>query len=358
MEAQGHAPEGLTFARFSGHVQFDERGADLSRTARSQMLETSMGSGLGTIDEANFSRGVHFDEARMSASASAARYLPGESVLELRGSEPGFLAPHLRNDRLDLGATRIDVVLDGPRITATGKVASTLRPQTAAASGDTTKPGPERKAPSMLKSDQDVQVTADQLVYDSQASSAVYSGSASLWQTDTKIRGASIAIDDETGNLTADGGVTTTAMVFQTKDGQKARVLSRATARNLHYEESLRRATYAGDAHLTDPQGDLKASTIALYLKPSGDEIERIEARQRVQITVFETRRVATGDELTYFSVDERYDVRGAPVTILDECGRKNEGLTLTFFRAVDRIILGGGPQNLTRTRSDGASCR
>jgi lipopolysaccharide export system protein LptA len=317
-----------------------------------------MESGLGTIEEANFSRGVRFDDTNMSASASAARYVPGKGVLELTGSEPGFVAPHLRNDRLDLGATRIDVVLEGPRITATGRVGSTLRPQQAPAPGGRTA-GPDRKAPSMLKSDQDVQVTADRLVYDGTASRAVYTGSALLWQATTKIRGTSITIDDATGNLAAEGGVATTTMVLQDgKNGEQVPALSSATASDLHYDESLRRATYTGNAHLTDPQGDLHASTIAVYLKPSGDEIERIEGHEHVQITLLETRRVATGDELTYFSADERYVVHGAPVTILDECGRRNEGLTLTFFRAVDRIILVGGPQNLTQTRSDGASCR
>ena len=42
-----------------------------------------------------------------------------------------------------------------------------------------------------------------------------------------------------------------------------------------------RRATYDGDAHMSGPQGDMTAARIELYLKPSGDELERAEAYER-----------------------------------------------------------------------------
>ena len=40
----------------------------------------------------------------------------------------------------------------------------------------------------------------------------------------------------------------------------------------------IRRLTYTGDAHMSGPQGDMTAAKIELYLKPSGDELERAEA--------------------------------------------------------------------------------
>ncbi len=358
MDGTGTERQGLTAARFTGNVQFVERGADRTRTARSAALDVNMGQGLSNIDDARFSRGVRFQEGSLTATAAAARYILEKGTLELTGSEPGFLVPHLRNERIDVGAARIDVVLDVPKITASGNVGSTLRPARKQAGG-TASGGSDPKVPSMLKADQEVQVTANDLQYDGEASRATYSGNASLWQGETKIKGASIVIDDKTGDLTAAGGVTTNAMLVQEDtDHKKTRMSSRGSAKDFRYEESLRRATYEGTASLIDAQGDLRAETIDVYLKPSGDEIERVEARRQVQVTVVEKRRTATGDELHYFSADERYEIKGKPVTIVDECARKNEGLTLTFFRATDRIILNGSPQNVTHTKSDGSNCR
>ena len=59
------------------------------------------------------------------------------------------------------------------------------------------------------------------------------------------------------------------------------------------YERRDRRLTYTGDAHMTGPQGDMKAAKIELYLKPSGDELERAEAYET--LTLREQNRTTTG---------------------------------------------------------------
>ena len=49
-------------------------------------------------------------------------------------------------------------------------------------------------------------------------------------------------------------------------------------ADRLLYEEAPRRATYTTNAHASGPQGDLWAAKIEMYLKPSGNELDRVEA--------------------------------------------------------------------------------
>ena len=66
--------------------------------------------------------------------------------------------------------------------------------------------------------------------------------------------------------------------------------------------------------------------------------------------------RKTTGARMTYFSADERYVVTGAPVTIVDQCGRDTTGTTLTFYKAADRIVVDGNEQ--VRTQTKGANCR
>ncbi len=359
-DSLGDAERGLTSGRFAGDVQYRERGAGQpgqsgpDRIARSATLDVELGPGMASIDEARFARGVRFDEGTMSATAAAARYLLGPGTLALSGSEAGAPRPHLVNDRLTVDATRIDIVLAGPQVTAVGAVASELKPAKKEA-------GRDAVMPSMLDGDQPVSVSAERLVYDGVAGRATYTGNALLWQGDTSIKGASIRLDEKTGDLAGtsiEGSsvATTSAFEQRAKDGKVTRSRSINTAKDFLYEEALRRATYTGEAHMSGPQGDLTAAKIELYLRPTGDEVERAEAYDKV--TLVEKNRKFTGDRMTYFSADERYVMTGTPVTIVDERGCETTGRTLTFFQATDRIVVDGNQQMRTQTRGAGSKCQ
>src|SRR5207247_9795358 len=167
------------------------------------------------------------------------------------------------------------------------------------------------KTPSMLKQDQPVNVTATSLDYDGTASKTTYTGAAQLWQGDTSIKGDAIAIDGKSGDLTA-SAVTSATMLEQTnKEKKKERVRSIATAKELVYEDAPRRLTYTGEAHMSSPDGDMTAEKIELYLKPSGDELDRAEGYENV--TLREQNRKTTGTRMTYTTADERYVIVGAP---------------------------------------------
>ena len=67
------------------------------------------------------------------------------------------------------------------------------------------------------------------------ANRATYTGNAQLWQGETSIKGATIVLDDKTGDLTATGTVATVTvtMLQETdKDKKKERVRSIATAKD------------------------------------------------------------------------------------------------------------------------------
>jgi lipopolysaccharide export system protein LptA len=142
--------------------------------------------------------------------------------------------------------------------------------------------------------------------------------------------------------------------VETTKDGQKKRTTANAKSKELVYEEAVRRATYLGEAYLNGPQGELRAPKIELFLKPSGDEVERVEAYDEVTLT--EPRRKTNGDRLTYTSADEKYFITGKPFKLVDECSGTTEGRSLTYLKGADRIVVDGGEQMRTRTQG-GAKC-
>jgi lipopolysaccharide export system protein LptA len=351
LDGTGDDRHGLTGAHFTGAVQFAEKGAGVDRAARSAVLDVSMGAGFTTIQDAVFTRGVRFADGPMFATAASARYALGRGVLELSGSEPGSLAPHVLNEQIAVDAARVEITLDGPLLKASGSVKSVLQPKKAGASG-----AKDTHLPSMLKEDQPANVTADELAYDGKAARAVYTGHALLWQGETSVKGASITLESDTGDLTATGPVTTSTMLLQEDDkGNTQKVSSIGTSKDFAYLDAMRRATYTGDAHITGPQGDLTSPRVELFMKPSGDELERAEAYDGV--TLRGDGRKTTGIRLTFFGADQRYLVTGAPVTIVDECGRETTGRTLTFFRTTDRIVVDGNEQIRTQT-SGKSTCK
>jgi len=351
LEAKGEPGRGLTRALFSGNVQYREQGGTADRAANAATLDVALKPGLSTIEDARFAHAVRFEEAKLTAQAAAARYDLEKGTLELSGAEAGAMAPRVVNDQIAVDAAKIDVTLAGPKVKATGTVKSVLQPaKKPQRPGET---GTDVRLPSMLKQDQAVNVTANDLDYDGSRSLATYTDDARLFQGDTSVKGETIVIDNRSGDLTASGDVTTTTMrEHAPKDRKKERVRSVATARDLKYEDAVRRLTYTGDAHLTGPEGDMTADKIELYLKPSGDELDRAEAYDTVVLR--EQNRKTGGARMTYTADDERYVVTGTPVTIVDECGRETIGRTLTFVKATDSIVVDGNQQIRTQTKGGG----
>ena len=353
MDARGEAQKGLTRAVFTGDVDYRERGASTSRAAKAGTLDVMLKPGLMSMDEAVFTRRARFSaEDGLFAVAATARYVLDKGTLELDGSEPGAVRPQMSNERIRIDARRIDVTLEGPRVKAAGDVRSAL--QAAKAEKQAGNQKADTKMPSMLKGDEPVSIVGENLDYDGTDSKATYTGGAKLWQAETSVQAQTLAIDNKSGDLTASGSVTTRTRLEQRGKGRTTSEWSRSVgmANDFRYEEALRRATYTGDARLSGPQGDMSAVRIELYLQPSGDELDRVEAYDN--LTLSEQHRKTTGVRLTYTAGDETYVITGVPVTILDECGRETVGRKLTFVKSTDTINIDGNGQIRTQTRGGG----
>ncbi|HZP47287.1 MAG TPA: LPS export ABC transporter periplasmic protein LptC [Vicinamibacterales bacterium] len=354
LDGKGEPGRGLTRALFAGGVQYREGGSgtNAAKAASASTLDVGLKPGLSAIEDARFAHAVRFEQGQLGAQAAAARYDLEKGTLALSGSEPGNLAPHLVTEQITVDAQKIDLTLEGPKVKAAGAVKSVLQP---AKKGQSTN---DVKMPSMLKQDQPVNVLGNDLDYDGTKSSGVYTGDARLFQGDTSVKASTIAIDDKSGNLSASGDVVSTTMLERTatpRGGGPAtteRVHSIAKAKDMKYDDAARRLTYTGDAQLSNPDGTMTAERIELYLKPSGDELDRAEAYN--SLTLREQNRKTTGARLTYTADDERYVVTGAPVTIVDECGRETVGKTLTFYKATDNIVVDGDQQIRTQTKGGG----
>jgi lipopolysaccharide export system protein LptA len=364
LDGKGEPGRGLTRALFSGNVQYREAGAGNKpgTAATAATLDVGLKPGLSSIEDARFSRAVRFEQGQLAAQAAAALYDLDKGTLALSGSEPGSVVPHVVTEQITVDAQKIDLTLEGPKVKASGAVKSVLQP---AKSGDS---GGDVKMPSMFKQDRPVNVLGNDLDYDGTKSLGIYTGDARLFQEDTSVKASSITIDDKKGDLSASGDVISTTVLDQnmtkedkdakspkTAPAQKSRVHSIAKAKDMKYEDAVRRLTYTGDAQLSNPDGTMMADKIELYLKASGNELDRAEAYD--SMTLREQNRKTTGKRLTYTADDEKYLVTGVPVTIVDECGRETTGKTLTFFKATDNVIVDGNQQIRTQTKGGNNKC-
>jgi lipopolysaccharide transport protein LptA len=357
LTGHGENGQGIRAATFGGAVEYREQRPPADgkpagdRVARSQVLDLSVQPGFGAVDDARFSGAVRFEEDTIRAYAGKARYRATDGVLELEGIDTTTgQMPRVSDDQVTIEGQQVQLTIEGQKITARDDVRSVMLARKDGKAG-----GAASKRPSMLDSDRPVYAASTSLAYDGKARLAIYEGSAKLWQGDTAIQGDKLTIDDSTGNLLSHGHVRSTDMLEQVDDKTKKteRVQTIATAEDLVYDEASRRATYTGDAHMSGPQGDLRATKIELYLLASGREMERVEGYEKV--TLQSDIRRATGDRLTYFTKEGRYVMVGAPVRIVAEC-RETVGRTLTFYKATDTISVDGDDEVRTQTKS-GSGC-
>jgi lipopolysaccharide export system protein LptA len=323
------------------------------RTVRAGVLDLATQPGLGSIDEAHFVGAVRFEDGQTRAASGDARYLVGRGVIELEGVDTTTgRMPRVSDGQVAIDAGHIELALETRKIRARQDVRSVMTPASQEPAANA--PGQVRRA-GMLKQDQPVYATAADLSYDGAARLAVYSGQAPvqarLWQGDTTIQGDRVTVDDATGNLAATGSVASTLILEQRDQKTKTldRVPSIGSADDLLYEDGLRRATYSGNAHVSGPQGDLRAGKIELYLAVSCSELDRVEGYTTV--TMRDALRSASGDRLTFVSADGRYLMVGSPVKIETDC-RETTGRTLTFYKSTNNIIVEPNDEFRTQVKS------
>ena len=352
VDAKGERGRGLTRAQFTGNVEYREKGANLDREASSTTLDVVLKPAMAGIQEARFAHRVHFFDGKMTSDSAAARYDLDKGILELTGTEPGLLRPRVVHDQMAVDATRIDVTLAGPQLKGTGAVKSAVQSKKGAPAPRGTATATETRVPSMFKQDTPVNVTADALDYNGTANKATYTGNAQLWQEDTSLKGATIVLDDKTGDLTVGGNVTSVTVRAGEKKTERVRWIG--TAMDFRYEEAAHRATYTGNAHLNSTDGDVTAPKIELYFQSSGNDLDRIEAYE--DVTLRDQNHTTTGTHLKYTTADERYVVTGTPVRALDECRRETIGRTLTYLKSAETITIDGNEQTRTQTKGN-AQC-
>ena len=314
-------------------------------------------------------------DKRVEARADQARYTPADQMLALTGS------PRVTNAGMSTTATSIRMNRATGDAIANGDVKSTysqLREQPDGA---------------LLASSSPIHVTARTMTAHSSPAIALYSGKARLWQDANIIEAPSIQFDREHRSLTAQGtdSEPVSTILLQPEKAQPQKVQPSVpqqkssadnsrkksgtkpekpavpmpiaiTARQLTYVDAERKAHYDGgvvakaadfttsadiaDVYLTARK---QASTNQSSAQPG--QLDRMVAQGHVVIQ--QPKRRAEGQTLTYTASDDKFVLTGGPPSIFDAERGKITGVSLTFFRRDDRVLVEGEASTpvVTQTR-------
>ena len=409
--ADGGPAAGGRAAVFDGGVELLESDVSAApdaddRLMRADRMEAMLAAGLGRLTGMRLLGNVTLEAGSLRAEADAATYAPDEALFTLlappaagrtpddQGVEAGAgpapraaaagRTPRLDDQRGFLQAGTIAVGLDGPNVEALQEVKGVLDAAETAGASAAVRPG-------LFAAGPPIHVVAGRFAYDAATSLATYSDGARLWQGTTEFRGRSIAIDETTGDVTAQGGVRTRTTLLQ-NDGESEDAVESITegrAETLFFDNRLQQVAYnpptagagstptagAGStpdgapglaaappaasttpATVSSPGFSLGSESIVLFLRADARTLERIEATGDVDLEL-DTRRV-TGETLSYDDGEGRYDLTGEPVTVVEELEegcRETTGRSVTFFANGESISADG--RSAERTASTSATC-
>jgi lipopolysaccharide export system protein LptA len=319
-------------------------------------------------------------EKRTQAWADQAVYTPDDRVLILSGNVLG-------------GDPRVQ---DGGMITTANQIRINRATDDAFADDDVKTTYNELKEQpdgALLASASPIHVTATKMIANNSSAIALYEGDARLWQDANIIEAPSIQFDREHRSLIAEGTpkqLVSTQLVEE-KLGQpdqqpqktpppnlsaesehkskkkSANNLGQASpiaisAMRLTYADPERKAHYEGGVTARGTDFNATANEMDVYLQArsqatnsqslsSPGRLDHMVAQGNVFIQ--EPGRRANGQTLVYTASDDKFVLTGGPPSIFDAEHGKITGVSLTFFRADDRVLVEGeaGTPVVTQTR-------
>jgi lipopolysaccharide export system protein LptA len=310
---------------------------------------------------------------RTQARADKALYTPADRILVLTGSPrvaEGGMVTTARTIRLDRATD--DAFADGD----VKSTYSELKEQPTGA---------------LLASSSPIHVTSATMTAHNSPAVALYQGNARLWQDANIIEAPSIQFDRERRFLVAQGTAAqpVSTVLVQAKLNQPERLPGKPQSGKEHKtngkpEEkrgetspvviTSARLTYADAESLAHYEGGIvakgtsftaSASTMDVYLVPRSQassnqllagpgRLGRLDHMMaKGNVIVQQPSRRAEGQTLVYTAAEDKFVLTGGPPSIFNAEHGKITGVSLTFFRADDRVLVEGEASTpvVTQTR-------
>ena len=198
---------------------------------------------------------------------------------------------------------------------------------------------------------------------------ALYTGDARLWQDANAVEAQSIEFDRDHRSMIAlgsDASRTVSTVLVQAELAQQLRRKITSACVSCHHfyasrltpTPSAKRISRAtswpsdGHHHHSEKDGRVSRSTwlVQANLYPQRENWKKSWPHEQVVITQPERR--AIGDLLVYTAADDKFVLTGGPPSIFDAEHGKITGVSLTFFRHDDRVLVEGNNSSPTVTQT------
>jgi lipopolysaccharide export system protein LptA len=298
----------------------------------------------GGIESLEQEGAVAYTDGNLKAWGDRLKYTASDQMLALNGS------PRVTDGGLAITAHSMRINRATGEASASGDVKSTYSDLKAQSDG------------ALLASSGPIHVTAQAMTARRSPPTATYTGDARLWQDANVIEASSIEFNRERRSVVARGsasrGVST---ILVQADSKGAVTPVNITASRLTYEDSQRKAHFDGSVTVKGADVTVGADQMDVFLAQpqvpaaqpatSASKLQRIVARGHVLIT--QPQRRATGEQLTYVAGEDKFVLSGGTPSIFDAEHGKITGVSLTFFRRDDRVLVEGSSANpvVTQTR-------
>jgi lipopolysaccharide export system protein LptA len=374
-----------------------------------RIVTSTLTAGTSTTGASNTGSSNAGEPDRISTSDSVdGIFLPQGGIESITQSGHVFYTDQQTSDKLtqawaDSGrytpADQMLVLTGSPRVSSGAMVTTAKVIHMNRATGDAFAEGDVKSTYSEMKEQPDgallassspVHVTARTMTSHKTPGIALYTGNARLWQDANIIEAPSIEFDRERRFVTAQGTndtpvLTTLVQADKTqpdkadaqaggkKSGNAARTSPVAiTGMRLTYADAERKAHYEGGVKAKGVDFTAVAKSADAYLVPrsqaaggqsqgkqSSDkqavggpaQLDHLVAVDDVHIQ--QPGRQADGQKLVYTAADDKFVLTGGPPSIFDAEQGKITGVSLTFFRADDRVLVEGEANTpvVTKTR-------
>jgi lipopolysaccharide export system protein LptA len=149
-------------------------------------------------------------------------------------------------------------------------------------------------------------------------------------------------------------------VIVQVDQKGKATPIAITSAR-LTYVDSQRKAHFEGGVTSRGADVTVTSDEMDVFLQPRSQtaqsqplagagRLDRIDAEGHVVVS--EPNRHGNGDLLVYTSADDKFVLTGGPPSIFDAEHGKITGVSLTFYRHDDRVLVEGNSSNPTVTQT------
>ncbi len=314
------------------------------RVSTSQVLEVAFHPG-GGIESIVQQGNVAYVDGERKAWSDRGRYTPATQVLLLSG-EPRVV---------ESGMTTTANTMRLDRTTGDAFAESDVK-----STYSDLKPQPDG---ALLASASPIHVTARSMTVHGNSAVALYNGDVRLWQDANAVEAPRIDFDRDHRSMVAYGSDSRpVSTVLAQTDAKGVTTPIALTSSNLTYTDNERQAHFEGGVIAKGSDATITSKEMDAFLQARGPEsqkasltsagkLDRIVANGAVVVT--QPTRRADGKQLVYTAADDKFVLTGGPPSIFDAERGKITGVSLTFFRHDDRVLVEGDRSSpaVTQTR-------